>query len=188
VRFDPERAGDHAVLLVRNGETLPAPVEEVAPGDLRFRLRQPVDEPAWFALRVLGDKRGEAPPRPMGVPAWLIGIGERIASGADIGERDPWVTARAQRPSAAHTAAVRVRIGGRSPGDPALRRRWIARLDELARRLGDERIGEQTIWDRVPYSDGVSEDHLRSNRPALLAAIAEARERLVDADEPREAP
>jgi hypothetical protein len=40
-----------------------------------------------------------------------------------------------------------------------------------------DRLEGETIWDWVPYSDGVSAEHLRRNRPALVAAIAEARER-----------
>ena len=33
------------------------------------------------------------------------------------------------------------------------------------------------MWDWAPYSDGVSAEHLRRNRPALLRAIEEARAR-----------
>ena len=58
---------------------------------------------------------------------------------------------------------------------------WMGRLiDRLEARLAEERIEEQTIWDRVPYSDGVSAAHLRRNRDALLAAIADARARFVE--------
>ena len=53
---------------------------------------------------------------------------------------------------------------------------WLARLDALEAKLADDRIGDFTIWDWVPYSDGVSEEHLRRNRAALLAVIAESRE------------
>jgi hypothetical protein len=178
VRFDPERAGDHAVRLVRNGEDVPAEVTETSPGELRVRAEVEIDAPAWLALRVLGDKKGEAPPRGMGVPPWLIAIGRKIADGADILERDPWVLAREHNASAAHTAPVWVRVGGALPGDAALAREWMGRLDRLEARLGDDRIGDQTLWDFVPYSDGVSEEHLRRNRPALLAAIAAARQSL----------
>ena len=39
----------------------------------------------------------------------------------------------------------------------------------------DDRIAEIPIWDWMPYSDGVSEEHLRHNRDALLEAIVRAR-------------
>lgn len=64
-----------------------------------------------------------------------------------------------------------------SPRALALARPALARLDELESRLSEQRIDDQTLWDWLPYSDGVSLEHLRRNRPALLAAIAEARER-----------
>ena len=51
----------------------------------------------------------------------------------------------------------------------------LRRLDDLERRLADDRIEEARIWDWVPYSDGVSIEHLRRNRAALLRAIEEAR-------------
>ena len=47
-------------------------------------------------------------------------------------------------------------------------------LEKALRSRGD-RIAEIPIWDWMPYSDGVSEEHLRRNRPALLQAIASAR-------------
>jgi hypothetical protein len=111
------------------------------------------------------------------VPEWVLRIAARIASGADIDDRDAWLAARSQRPSAAHTAPIWVTIRGSRPGDPAGARRWIERLDALESRLDEDRIADQTIWDGVPYSDGVSEEHLRRHREALLAAIAEARTR-----------
>jgi hypothetical protein len=64
-----------------------------------------------------------------------------------------------------------------SPRAQELARAALARLAALEARLSDEQIEEQTLWDWLPYSDGVSLEHLRRNRPALLAAIAEARAR-----------
>jgi hypothetical protein len=52
---------------------------------------------------------------------------------------------------------------------------WITRLDDIEARLADDRIAEIPIADWFPYSDGVSEEHLRRHRPALLAAIRTAR-------------
>ena len=66
------------------------------------------------------------------------------------------------RPSAAHTGAVFVTVAGTALAHaPALAGEWIARLDALEARLADEHIAEIAIWDRMPYSDGVSVDHLR---------------------------
>lgn len=177
VRFDPERDAPGNVELIRNGEPVPAPTRRVGPGEIAFAVDYELREPSWFALRVLGDKLGEAPPQPMGIPEWLLALGRRIANGADIEGRDPWVMGRSHRASAAHSAPIWVSVNGRLPGDPATAERWIERLDDLAARLGEDRIADQTLWDRVPYSDGVSEAHLRRHRPALLAAIADARTR-----------
>lgn len=178
VHFDPERDAPGSVELLRNGEPVPAPTRTPAPGEIRLEVDSEVDGPAWFALRVLGDKRGETPPSGMGFPDWALDLGENIGRGADVRGRDPWLRARSRRPSAAHTAPIWVRVGGRLPGDADVAARWLARLDDLEARLSDERIGDQTIWDWVPYSDGVSLAHLRRHRGALLAAIADARLRL----------
>ena len=59
---------------------------------------------------------------------------------------------------------------------------YRARLDALAERLSDARIGGETIWDWSPYSDGVPESHLRRHRDALLRAADEARRALAGAD------
>ena len=67
------------------------------------------------------------------------------------------------------------------PGPPSaarggdLAREWLARLADLENRLADEHIVDIPIWDWIPYSDGVSEEHLRHNRAALLQAIAQAK-------------
>ena len=77
---------------------------------------------------------------------------------------------------AAHTGAIYVHVDGHPLADRAeLAREWIARLDSIEGRLSDERIGEIPIWDWMPYSDGVSEAHLRRHRPALRQAISDAR-------------
>ena len=151
--------------------------EETAPGELRFDIFHDVAEPSWFALRVLGDKLGEAPPEPSGLPDWLLALGSRIANGADIAGRDPWIARRTRRASAAHTAPIWVTIGGERPADADLAKSWIERLDALEARLDEDNIADETIWDWVAYSDGVSEEHLRRHRQALLVAVAEARER-----------
>ena len=63
------------------------------------------------------------------------------------------------------------------PRGQELARAALARLDALEARLSDEHIEDQTLWDWLPYSDGVSAEHLRRNRPALLARDRRGRER-----------
>lgn len=180
VRFDPTRDDPRQVELLRNGEPIPAPVERSGPGELRLRTAYDVAESAWFALRVSGDKVGEAPlPAPM--PHWAVDAGDRYMNFREQSERSEafFASRRGVRPSAAHTAPIWVTLPGSvaSPRAQELARAALTRLAALEARLSDEQIGEQTLWDWLPYSDGVSLEHLRRNRPALLAAIAEARAR-----------
>jgi hypothetical protein len=183
VRFDPTRDDVQQVELLRNGDPIPAPVERVGPGELRVRVRQDVADTAWFALRVSGDKVGEAPIQP-GFPSWAVDAADRYMNFREQTDRsEAYYAGRGRvRPSAAHSAAIWVTLRGSAPvaAQPRgqeLARAALARLDELESRLSDQRIADQTLWDWLPYSDGVSLEHLRRNRPALLAAIAEARAR-----------
>ena len=182
VRFDPSRDDVKRVELLRNGEPTPAPVERAGPGELRVRVEYDVAESAWFALRVSGDKLGEAPLQ-AALPDWAVDAGDRYMNFREQTERsEAFFAARGRvRPSAAHTAPIWVTVRGSSaatqPRAQQLARAALARLAALEARLSDERIADQTLWDWLPYSDGVSAEHLRRNRPALLAAIAQARER-----------
>ncbi len=181
VRFD--RGRDHVtrVELIRNGLPVASRTPDTSTGSIRLVASVQVEGPAWFALRVEGDKVGETPLEPMGLPGWLMDLGRNVASGASIEEREAFAAARATRVSAAHTAPIYVSVAGQpplgwQPGAADRAREWLARLDALEAKLADDRIGDFTIWDWVPYSDGVSEEHLRRNRAALLAVIAESRE------------
>jgi hypothetical protein len=185
VRFDPSRDAISAVELLLNGEPIPAPTEEVRPGEIRFDVTHELRQDAWLALRVSGDKVGEAPYEAMNLPGWLTRIGAKIARGASIGEREAYAETRSLRPSAAHTAPIWIRVAdGPSLVEQSSARaragEWLARLDALEARLSDAQIEEQAIWDGVPYSDGVPTEHLRRNRAALLRAIGEARARYRD--------
>ena len=183
VRYDPARDDVKQVELLRNGEPIPAPVEHVAPGSLRVVAADEVSESAWYALRVSGDKVGEAPLAPA-LPDWLVDAGDRYMNFREHLERqEAFFAGRGRvRPSAAHTAPIWVTVRGSpavaaQPRGQQLARAALDRLATLEARLSDERIEAQTLWDWLPYSDGVSLEHLRRNRPALLAAIAEARAR-----------
>jgi len=182
VRYDPARDDVQQVELLQNGEPIPAPVERVGSGELRLRATYEVAESSWFALRVAGDKVGEAP-LPAAPPEWALHGADRYMNFREHSERSEAFHAarRRVRPSAAHTAPIWVNVRGSSvaaqPRGQELVRAALARLDALETRLAEDRIEEQTLWDWLPYSDGVSAEHLRRNRPALLAAVAEARER-----------
>jgi hypothetical protein len=171
------------VELIRNGEPIPAPVERVDAGTLRIRAADDLAHSAWYALRVSGDKLGEAP-LPAALPDWVVDAGDRYMNFREHLERqEAFYAGRGRvRPTAAHTAPIFVTVHGApslaaQPRGQALARAALERLAELEARLSDARLPEQTLWDWLPYSDGVSEEHLRRNRPALLAAIAEARQR-----------
>jgi hypothetical protein len=183
VRYDPARDDVNQVELLRNGEPIPAPVERIDAGTLRIRAADDPAQSAWYALRVSGDKVGEAP-LAAALPDWLVDAGDRYMNFREHLERqEAFYAGRGRvRPTAAHTAPIWVTVRGAAPvaGQPRgqqLARAALDRLSELEARLSDERIEEQTLWDWLPYSDGVSLEHLRRNRPALLAAIAEARQR-----------
>jgi hypothetical protein len=182
VQFDPERDEVTRVEVVRNGEMIPAPVARLGAGDRGIELRLPVDEPAWFALRVWGDKVGEAP-APAAYPEWMLDFYDgRLGNFREFVDAiEAYSSARGRvRPTAAHSAPIWVEVGG-APFDPArAAERAAAALERLAAleaRLDDARIEDEALWDWLPYSDGVPVEHLRRNRPALLAAIAEARTR-----------
>jgi hypothetical protein len=183
VRFDPTRDDVKQVELLRNGESIPAPVERAGPGELRIRVAHDVTASSWIALRASGDKVGEVPLAAT-LPGWAIDLGDRYTKFRELTERsEAFYAARGRtRPSAAHTAPIWLTLRGApplsaQPQGQELARAALARLDGLEARLADGRIEEQTLWDWLPYSDGVPLEHLRANRPALLRAIAEARAR-----------
>jgi len=180
VRFDPERDDVKRVELVVNGEPWPAPTTRAGPGELRVETEVEFAASGWLALRAEGDKVGEMPIAPArgGIFKWVFEHGWDFR---EVGERsEDYYAGRSRvRPSAAHTAAIFVNVRGSGPGPQRISRarEALARLDDLEARLGDDRLPDQTLWDWFPYADAVSEEHLRRNRPALLRAVAEARER-----------
>jgi hypothetical protein len=184
IRFDAARDDPSVLELVRSGEALPL-VSEREGMALRFDQLVPIERSSWVALRVTGDKVGETPFEPLDYPEAVWDIGARIVDGAQ-GVRDlreSLARARTQRPSALHTAPIWIHVDGTPPigeQEPAqqLRARYGERLDALAERLSEARIGSETIWDWFPYSDGVPESELRRQRGALLRAADEARRAL----------
>jgi hypothetical protein len=180
VYYDPERDDIKSVELLRNGLAIPAPVVRRAAGELRFDVEHEVAESGWYALRVSGDKKGEAPIQP--APSeWAMDLFDRLSNFREVMERsEAFYAARSRlRPSAAHSAPIFVTVAGSAVRErtAVLARESIARLDALELRLSDDRVEDEEIWDWMAYSDGVSAEHVRRNRPALLKAIADARVR-----------
>ena len=180
VYFDPERDDVKRVELLRNGDVVPA-VPSFGRGEIRVKWEGELRESAWWALRVEGDKLGAAPMEALPSGPIIDFLGRRIANFGDTVEViTAYHAARdGLRPSAAHTAPIWVTVGESGAARRALAapraEEALLRLDDLEARLGDDRIEEAEIWDWVPYSDGVSIEHLRRNRAALLRAIEEAR-------------
>lgn len=177
VHFDPEQDRVDVVELVMNGVVVHTASEPSAPGEIRLSAEIPVERSAWFALRSSGVKLGEHGPLPERAPQWMLDTVGNYLSGAGGPELVDYLGNMRERASAAHTAAVFVRVAGESSAATGadLAREWLALLAELEDSLSDDRIAEIPIWDWIPYSDGVSEEHLRHNRDALLQAIAQAR-------------
>ena len=180
VRFDPERDSIEAVELVVNGVARPLTPTAAGPGEQVFETEVEIVEPSWLALRVSGDKVGETPifgPPPRAA-LWFF---DQAFDFREVNRRsEEYYASRSRvRPSAAHSAAIFATLPDAAPTDRAVDRaaEAIARLDDLESRLSDARIEDQTLWDWFPYSDAVPLEHLRRNRPALLRAIAAARER-----------
>ena len=176
VRFDPAQDRIDRVELIVNGQVAHSVSQASTPGliDLAFEL--PVQRSAWVALRSWGVKPADDGPLPRMPPEWLLDAGRQVASGAGGREMFDFYATMTERQSAAHSAAIWIHVEGQGVRTPeALTAAWLARLAELEARLEDDRIAEIPILDWIPYSDGVSESHLRRNRPALLEAIARAR-------------
>lgn len=176
VWFDPARDRVQRLELVRNGRVIATEAVDGATDRIVLRTTVRPEAPAWYALRATGEKVGELPRAPFPVPEFALEFFANFASGADLRERERVARTGGVRPSVAHSAAVWVNVDGASPHvDGDATQRELERLDALERRLSDDEIDDQTIWDFIPYSDGVSLEHLRNNRAALLAAIERAR-------------
>ena len=188
VRFDPDRDRVEAADLIVNGHALPLDGQLTTDGVQsvwHFDQLVRVERSSWLALRVEGDKPNDQPLRTldaMGLPQWVLDLSAKIANGAQgFDTREAWLIERIDPVAAAHTAPVWVQVlgtppVGEAPEGRALAARYVERLDTFAEKLTDENIGDQPIWDWVTrYSDGVSEEHLRANRPAVLRSVAESR-------------
>jgi hypothetical protein len=188
VRFDPDRDRVDGADFVVNGRSIPLQgVLEPYGSGMSWRFDQliPIESSSWVALRVEGRKPNDQPIRTldsMGLPQWVLDLSSQIASGAQgFDEREEWIAERVNPVAAAHTAPIWITVVGtprvgRGPEGRALAARYVERLDDFAEKLSDDHIADQPIWDWVtPFSDGVSEEHLRANRPAVLRSVEESR-------------
>jgi hypothetical protein len=152
IAFDPTRDLISFIEVVRNGIL----VARFSPLDgettIRFDFEEYVDEASWFALRSFGIQLNP------------------------VGNVVPMHFGSFQPSSNAHTAPIYVLPG---PGNtfqasPTVAREWLARLEELERRLAEPNLDELGRFLEQPDFDGVPTETLRRNRAALLDEIAAA--------------
>jgi hypothetical protein len=176
IRFDPERDVVRSLELVAGGHVIRTAETVSEPGRIEIVAEVPIEHTTWLALRSIGDKLGEVPILAQPIPAWMQAGIDRFGGGWSMEGRAEFLETLELRPSLAHTGAVFVEVAGRqSPKAAAHAQEWIARLDALEARLGDDRIEEIEVWHWLPYSDAVSVEHVRGQRPKLLEDIAAAR-------------
>ncbi len=179
VRFDPDRDDVAALELIRGGMVVMRVDDPTSAGEIRLETTLVIDRTSWLALRASGVKRGETAMDLRSLFSSMLVL-ER-ASNDELLHGLP--QGPVPRPSAAHTAAILVTIAGtpslaEQPRGQEVARIWLARLDELEQRLGDERMG---TWARFPgRGDGIDLRTARANRPALLDAIEAARQHYGD--------
>ena len=178
VRFDPDQDRIDAVELVVNGEVMQVDSAVAGPGLIELQLELPVNRAAWVALRTMGAKPADDGP----IPPSILEFGAKTVDAyvaiaglptelTDVRDSVP------QRRSIAHTGAVYVSVENVPKGvaDNSLPGAWIALLEDFESRLSDDRITEIATPAWIPYVDGVTEQHLRKHRVALLEAIARAK-------------
>jgi hypothetical protein len=174
VRFDPERDQVTRLELIGAGKVVRLVEEPGTPGQLNLESEVDVRESTWFALRAVGEKRGETPIDARGVLRGMLVLARRTNDA--LIETIP--EGRVPRISAAHTAAVWVTVEGtppvsRQPRAREVVRAWLDRLDELRDRFDNERIDDLAGF--PGRGDGIGSAELREGREALLQAIEDAR-------------
>jgi len=178
VHFDPERENVRALELVVDGEVVRVEHDVSEPGRITLSADIPIEHSTWLALRSSGDKLDEIPFVLQPVPEFVQTMIDRFGGGWSFEGREEFLAGVTLRPSLAHTGAIFVDVDGRPPPTaPGVARRWLAILDDFEARLADDRIGELEVWDWIPYSDAVTVEHVRGQRPRLLESIAGARAR-----------
>jgi hypothetical protein len=179
-RFDPARDDVQRLELIHNGVVTAEASARSGPGEIDLEVSAAVREPAWFALRAIGNKVGETR---METPWYLapttLRMGCRFGCGASMFERAGFVGTGRVRPAAAHTGPVYVAVAGMQVTPPAaLVRRTLERLDLLESQLTTERLDELVVF--RPFAgtllvDGVPAAALRRDRQTLRGLIDSAR-------------
>jgi len=174
VRFDPDRDAVVALELIRDGEVAVRAEAPTSVGEISLETMLEIDRTTWLALRATGVKRGETEIDLRSFFTSMLVLerrsNEELLRGLPEGP--------VPRPSAAHTGAILVTVEGtpslaEQPRGREVARIWLARLDELERRLGEDSM---KTWARFPgRGDGVDLRTARANRSALLHAIEAAR-------------
>jgi hypothetical protein len=174
VRFDPDRDAVTALELIRGGTVLVRVDAPTSAGEIRLQTTLEIERTSWLALRATGVKRGETEIDLRGFFSSMLVLerdsNEELLRGLPEGP--------VARPSAAHTGAILVTVDGtpplaEQPRGREVARIWLARLDELERRLDEDRMNS---WTRFPgRGDGIDPRTARANRSALLRAIEAAR-------------
>lgn len=177
VRFDPDRDAVAALELIRGGSVVVRVDAPASGAEIRLETTLEIDRTSWFALRATGVKRGETPIDLRSFFSNMLVLERRSNEEVLRGlPKEP-----VPRPSAAHTGAILVTVDGtlplaEQPRGRAVARIWLARLDELERRLDEDRM---TTWARFPgRGDGIGLRTAMANRSALLHAIDAARRHL----------
>ncbi|MDH3745112.1 MAG: CehA/McbA family metallohydrolase, partial [Acidobacteriota bacterium] len=175
VRFDPDRDAVAALELVRGGEVELRVNASTMTGEIRLETILEVEKTTWLALRATGEKRGETEIDLRSLFSTMLVLERHSNEGVLNG----LPTGVVPRRSAAHTGAILVTVEGTppladQPRGKAVAHTWLARLDELERRLDDERMG---TWARFPgRGDGIDLRTALANRSALLDEIEAARQ------------
>ena len=156
VTFDPARDSLSFVELLQDGEVVGRYSPVAGASKIAFAVDQPVERGGWLAVRGYGTKLDELPfPTPV-----IFGT---FAPNTNF-----------------HTAPVYVTVAGQPGIEQSERTRrvakaFIARLDDLARLLGED--NHTTLAARLerPTIDAVPEAVLASSRPRLLEEISIAK-------------
>jgi hypothetical protein len=178
VRFDPARDSPTDVELVHDGVVAALVSTTPAPGELRVETSVDVTHSGWIALRVRGHKVGEVPfPEPGALDNLRRSLDRRVVGGGSGDEITAYRRAHAglPHPSAAHTGALWINVGGTpAPSRPELVHRWLSALDDLESELDRWDTSDELIH-LLPYSDGVTSGEIAHDRDGLEAAIHDAR-------------
>jgi hypothetical protein len=150
-RFDSNREAVERLEVIVDGQLVKSFPRENNAGEISFQFSYESFASSWMAMRATGRKRDEA-----------------------VGIHPPFPNPTFGPSSLAHTAPIYVTIQGTPPlsAQPAAKiaaRKWLARLEDLERRLDESQI--QYLAAPPESHEGVDAEHLRKNHAALLQSI-----------------